>query len=102
MRRMKTVQEFKRDERGMTPGYVIGLIVSVMVASIGLAIAAVVTFETTGAIDTTSGSHAENAIEDIESNTASGFSIGSLLPLVIFGVGMIGLIITAFAMGRGR
>lgn len=76
--------------------FILGIVIALMVAPIGLAIGSVVTFETTGAIDTESGSYAENTITDIEGNTYTGYSLGSLLPLVVAAVALISAIVVGF------
>lgn len=76
--------------------FILAIVIALIVAPIGLAIGAIVTFEVTGSLDTTTDSYAENTIDDIESNTATGFSLGSLLPLVIAAVGLISAIVLGF------
>ena len=76
--------------------FILGIVIALIVAPIGLAIGSVVTFETTGSIDTESGSHADNTIASIESNTSTGFSLASLLPLVVAAVGLISAIVVGF------
>lgn len=76
--------------------FILGIVIALIVTPIGLAIGAVVAFETTGSIDTVSGSHAENVIAEVEANTDTGFSLGSLLPLVIAAVGLISAIVVGF------
>lgn len=82
--------------------FILAIVIALIVAPIALAIGAVITFEVTGSIDTDENSHAENAIADIESNTATGFALGSLLPLVIAAVGLISVIVIGFVGLYGR
>jgi len=76
--------------------FILGIVIALIVAPIGLAIGSVVTFETTGSIDTETGSYADNTIGSIESNTSTGFSLASLLPLVVAAVGLISAIVVGF------
>jgi len=76
--------------------FILGIVIALIVAPIGLAIGSVVTYETTGAINTTENSYADNTISSIESNTSTGFSLASLLPLVVAAVGLISAIVVGF------
>jgi hypothetical protein len=86
----------------MNLGYIMAFITLLIVAPVGLAIGATVTFEVTGAIDTETDSYAENAIADIEANTDTGYSLGSLMPLVIAAVALITILIAGFLGMRMR
>ena len=76
--------------------YVLSIIIAIVVAPVALAIGSVVTFETTGSIDTTEGSYADNTIDTIEDKTETGFSLAAQIPLVIAGVGLISIIAIGF------
>ena len=76
--------------------YVLSIIIAIVVAPVALAIGATVTFETTGSIDTTENSYADNTLETIEDKTSTGFSLAAQLPLVIAGVGLISIIAIGF------
>ncbi len=86
----------------MNLGYIMAFITLLIVAPVGLAIGVTVTFEVTGAIDTTDDSYADNTIEDIEANTATGYALGSLMPLVIAAVALITILIAGFLGMRMR
>ena len=76
--------------------YVLGIVIAIVVTPVALAIGAVVTFETTGSIDTDTDSYAENTIESIEAKTKTGFDLAAQMPLVIAGVGLISIIAIGF------
>lgn len=73
-----------------------------IVAPIGLAIGAIVTFEVTDSLDPAAESYAENTIENIEANTGTGYNLGSLMPLVIAAVALITILIAGFLGMRMR
>lgn len=80
----------------MNVAFVLGIIILLIVAPVGLAIGAIVTFQVTGSLETETDSYADNTIESIESNTDTGYDLGSLMPLVIAAVALISLIVMGF------
>ncbi len=86
----------------MNLGYIMAFITLLIVAPVGLAIGATVTFEVTGSFSPTADSYADNTIDSIEANTATGYSLGSLMPLVIAAVALITILIAGFLGMRMR
>lgn len=80
----------------MNIAFIMGIIILLIVAPVGIAIGAIVTFEVTGSLSTTADSHAENTIENIEANTSTGYNLAGLMPLVIAAVALISLIVMGF------
>jgi len=76
--------------------FILAVVIALIVTPIALSIGSVITYETTGSIETESGSYAENTINDIESGTSTAYGLASLLPLIVAAVGLISAIVVGF------
>lgn len=77
------------DEKGQVPGGVGGLIALLVLIAIG----ALVLYEVTGALDTTSGSYADNAVSNVEDKGATVFDLLTILAIVFVAALIIGVVI---------
>lgn len=83
---------------GIGDAWGVGGLVALLVL---IAIGALVTYEVTGALDTTENSYAENAIEEVEEKGATVFSLLSILAIVVVAALIIGVVIRSIGGGVG-
>ena len=83
---------------GVGDAWGVGGLVALLVL---IAIGALVTYEVTGALDTTENSYAENAIGEVEEKGSTVFSLLSILAIVVVAALIIGVVIRSIGGGIG-
>ena len=81
---------------------VLQIVMILVVAPVAFGISAITTYSVTDSFDTTADSYADNAIDAIEANTATGFDLASLIPMVSAAIGLLAIIVTGFLYFGGR
>jgi hypothetical protein len=82
---------------------IMAIVIALIVAPVGLAIGATVTYSVVDSL-AAPDNYASDTMDNIRSNTGTGYNLASLLPLVIGAVGIIAIIVFGFlgVAGAGR
>lgn len=86
--------------RGAGPGgFNVGGLVALLIL---IAIGAIVLYEVTGSLETTTDSYAENAVAQVESRGYTSFNLLTILAIVIVAALIISVVVGSIGGGVGR
>jgi len=98
---IEAVNQFVSQRKGQMGGGVLGKVITIVAVPMLIIIGLIVYAEFNSSVDTSDlSTDAQDAINATNSNAYAGFNLAGVLPIVIAGVAVLGIVIGAFAYMR--